>query len=75
MAKPKSDAPVQTAGDEEDEIVELPERYHLEGCPADPDDLEWETREAVAGPLAGQTIDIIRCVRCGGQFEKPSSKE
>lgn len=61
----------QAVAEEEDEIIELPERAHLEGCPMDPDDLEWEERDAVAGPHAGHKVQIVRCVRCGGQRTTP----
>lgn len=67
QAKEKQ-APVQSA--EEDDILELPERSHLEGCPMDDDDLEWHEANATAGAHAGWVIEVIRCVRCGGQTEK-----
>jgi hypothetical protein len=60
----------QSPKQNDDEVLELSERHHLEGCPMDPDDLEWEERDAVAGPHAGHTVEIVRCVRCGGQTEK-----
>lgn len=56
--------------EEEVEVIDLPERHHAEGCPMNPDDLEWSEKFAKAGKHAGHKIEIIRCVRCGGQIEK-----
>lgn len=66
MTKAKEEQPLA----DDEELVELPSRYHLEGCPENDDDLEWEERPATAGNHAGFIIEIIRCVRCGGQTEK-----
>jgi hypothetical protein len=56
------------------EELELPDRYHAPGCPADPDRLEWhETTQGTGAPNRppGTRIEVIRCADCGGQIEKP----
>jgi hypothetical protein len=67
-AKAKQKADVKDT--EEPEVMELKARYHSEGCPMDPDDLEWSEKFAKAGRHAGHNIEIIRCCRCGGQTER-----
>lgn len=66
MAKTKE----KQGQEQEVEVLALSARYHAEGCPMDPDDLEWAEKLAKAGRHAGHKIEIIRCVRCGGQTEK-----
>lgn len=58
---------------QEEEALELPERYHSPGCPMDDDRLEWyETNQVTPTPTipAGTRIEIIRCPDCGGQLTK-----
>lgn len=51
---------------EKEAVMELDERDHLRGCPANPSRLEWEEHTATAGEHEGHRIEIIRCVDCGG---------
>lgn len=70
MSKTKAKQKKVTNSDDEEVVVELPERYHSEGCPMESDDLEWSEKVAKAGKHAGHKIEIIRCCRCGGQIER-----
>lgn len=53
----------------DDVYAELPSRNHMEGCPMedDPDSLDFWLFVPKTGPMTGQQIVNIRCVRCGGE--------
>jgi hypothetical protein len=58
-------------------VLELGERYHLEGCP-EPDRLEAYTGRRPARPDQGEAardVQIIRCITCGGHRVVDDSKE
>lgn len=65
-------APREAAVQEEEaDVLELPERRHQEGCPMDPDRLEWHEADATSGKYDGRHIEIVRCVDCGGEQITP----
>jgi hypothetical protein len=53
-----------------DHKLELPEREHLTGCPAE----RLERFEAVCP--SGQRLIVVRCIECGGQqlFLRPDEE-
>ena len=51
----------------DDAIIDLPSRNHRDGCPENPDRLDWEVIVPSTGENAGVEVARIRCVDCGGE--------